>query len=327
MTISISQSAHDELFEEMTAVEPTYHPDIEDDRDFMGNFPPLMGQGYWRTIHLRDGLIVTLGRLNLHDLVRSAQPEAATADLEFHIHLSGIHENDGDLLSAGQYCLYGSGLAPKAEFELSDRQPFLEVQVQMRVDVLRSFIGNAEGELPTALQPWLRSPAQPRYRYFGMASPAMQLAAHQMLRCGFQALPKRMFLEGKALELLGLAAAVEMANYGGERPPKFQPDLLDRVHHARDILRQQLDNPPSLGELARLVGLNDCTLKQEFRQVFGTTVFGYLHDYRMQQAQKTLEMGDWSVGEVARMVGYTNLSAFSRAFTKQFGASPKNYRR
>ena len=326
MTISISQSAHDELFEEMTAVEPTYHPDIEDDRDFMGNFPPLMGQGYWRTIHLRDGLIVTLGRLKLHDRVKSARPEAIEAYLEFHLHLSGIHETDGDLLSAGQYCLYGSGLVPKAKFELSDRQPFLEVLVHMRADVLRCFIGNSEGELPTALQPWLRSPAQPRYSYFGTATPAMQLVAWQMLQCGFQALPKRMFLEGKSLELLGLAAAIEMARQEGERP-LLQPDLLDRIHHARDILRQQLDNPPSLSELARLVGLNDCTLKQEFRQVFGTTVFGYLHDYRMQQAQQSLGMGGWSVGEVARMVGYTNLSAFSRAFTKQFGASPKNYRR
>ncbi len=79
----------------------------------------------------------------------------------------------------------------------------------MRVDVLRSFIGDSEGELPTALQPWVRSVEQRCYRQFGTATPAMQLVARQMLRCGFQGLPKRMFLEGKSLELLGLAAAAE----------------------------------------------------------------------------------------------------------------------
>lgn len=323
MTLSISQSAYDELCDEMSAVEPTYHPDPADADDFMGEFPPLIGQGYWRTIQLREGLHLTLGHLQLHDRVQSAQPEGPEGYLEFHLHLSGIHENDGDLLGAAQYCLYGSGLMPKASFDLSDQQPFLEVQVHMRADVLRSFIGNADGELPTALLPWVRSLEQPRYAYFGTAIPAMQLAARQIFRCGFQSLPKRLFLEGKALELLGLAAATEIGRHGGDRP-SVQPDLLDRVHHARDILRQRLDHPPNLGELARLVGLNDCTLKQEFRRVFGTTVFGYLHDYRMKQARQTLEMGTWTVGEVARMVGYTNLSAFSRAFSKRFAINPRD---
>jgi AraC-like DNA-binding protein len=323
MIITISQSAYDELFEEMTAVEPTYHPDPQDAWDFMGNFPPIMGRGYWRKIQLRDGLQLILGHLQLHDRVQSAQPEEPDEYVKLHLHLSGIHENDGNLLEAGQYCLYGSGLMPKAAFDLLDRQPFLEVQIFIRADVLRAFIGNPDGELPTALQPWGRSPEQPYYTHFGTAIPAMQWAARQMLRCRFQSMSKRLFLEGKALELLGLVAAAEMARNQSDRP-SLQPDLLDRVHHARDILRQRLDNPPSLGELSRLVGLNDCTLKREFRQVFGKTVFGYLHDYRMKQARQALEIGNLSVGEVARMVGYTNLPAFSRAFSKRFDINPRN---
>ncbi len=323
MTLSISQSAHDELMDEMDAIEPTYHPDPDDDRDFMGSFPPLLGQGYWRTIELRDGLSVTLGHLQLNDRVLSAQPEEAEDYLEFHLHVSGTHQNDGDWLGAGEYCVYGSGAMPNAPFELLDRDPFLEVQVLMRADLLRSFIGDSEGELTTALQPWVRSPDMSRYAYFGTATPAMQLAARQMLRCNFQGVSKRLFLEGKSLELLGLAAAVEMARTEGERLP-IPLDLLDRIHHARDILHQQLDNPPSLGGLAKLVSLNEYSLKQGFRQVFGTTVFGYLHDYRMQQARQTLELGTWKVGEVARMVGYTNLAAFSRAFSKRFNIPPSD---
>jgi hypothetical protein len=100
MTLSISQSAHDELMDEMAEIEPTYHPDLDDDRDFMGSFPPLLGQGYWRTIlqrrgyanELRDGLSVTLGQLQLHGRVLSAQPEAHEDYLEFHLHLSGTHQ-------------------------------------------------------------------------------------------------------------------------------------------------------------------------------------------------------------------------------------------
>jgi AraC-like DNA-binding protein len=102
-----------------------------------------------------------------------------------------------------------------------------------------------------------------------------------------------------------------------------QPDLLDRVHYARDILHQRLDNPPNLGELAQLVGLNECTLKREFRSCFGKTIFKYLHDYRLERALQALIVGDRSVKEVARMVGYHNLAAFSRAFSKQFNINPR----
>ncbi|MEG3850559.1 AraC family transcriptional regulator [Microcoleus sp. herbarium19] len=323
MTLSISQSAHDQMFDEMSAVEPIYHPDPTDTQDFMGQFPPLMGKGYWRTIRLRDGLEVTLAHLQVHDRILTAEHERVEAYLEFHIHLSGIHENEGNLLGPGQYSLCGIGLMPKLPLDISDRQPFLEVQIYIREDVLRSFIANCEGELPPALQPWVGSPDRPRYACFAKATPAMQVVAREMLRCSFQGLPKRMILEGKCVEMLGLAAAAEMTRHHNDRPPR-QLDLLDRLHHARDILRQQLDNPPNLAELARLVGLNECTLKQGFRKEFGTTAFGYLYDYRMQQARQALELGDWSVGEVARMVGYTNLAAFSRAFSKRFNLPPRD---
>jgi AraC-like DNA-binding protein len=323
MTISISQPVYDQLYDEMIEVEPTRHPDPQDKQDFMGRFPPELGEGSWRTIALRDGLEVTLGSLQMHDHLLTSHPAFETDWLELHLHLSGFHELGGNGIGAGQYGLYGSGLLPQMPLDTSDQQAFWEVNVWMRADVLRSFMGDADGELPTALQLWVRPVEERGYRRFGTATPAMRLAARQMLRCGLQGLPKRMFLEGKALELMGLAAATELDQYGSALPIT-QPDVLDRVHHARDILQQRLDQPPSLGELARLVGLNDCTLKQQFRQVFGTTVFGYLHDYRMRQAQQMLETGAWKVEEVAGMTGYGDMSAFGRAFRKRFGMRPRD---
>lgn len=86
---------------------------------------------------------------------------------------------------------------------------------------------------------------------------------------------------------------------------------------------QRLANPPSLMSLARQVGLNDRKLKQGFRQVFGTTAFGYLHNHRMEQARSLLLENQLSVTAVAHSVGYTNLCAFSTAFRKKFGVSPR----
>jgi AraC-like DNA-binding protein len=207
--------------------------------------------------------------------------------------------------------------------DVCDREAFWEVMVEIRMDVLRSFIGDSNGELPPVLQPWMRSFDQPWYCRFDTATPAMQLAARQLLRCGFQGLPKRLFLEGKALELLSLVAQAEMERHGQGHLPT-PDDVVDRVQAARALLLKRLENPPSLTDLAHLVGLNDYTLKQGFRRMFGKTVFGYLHDYRLEQAQHLLANGELSVTEVATAIGFDR-SYFSTAFRKKFHLTPKQY--
>ncbi|MCG9887175.1 MAG: AraC family transcriptional regulator [Cyanobacteria bacterium] len=164
---------------------------------------------------------------------------------------------------------------------------------------------------------------------------AMRLVLHQMLHCPFEGAMRHMYFEGKSIELLTLGLDQARAQAVGSPPhPQGQATALsprdfedDRIHRARDILLQNFQNPPSLKELAYRVGINDCTLKRRFKQVFGTTVFGYLYDYRMEQARRWLLEQPWSVTEVARRVGYTNLCAFSTAFRKKFGVSPRSLQR
>jgi AraC family transcriptional activator of pyochelin receptor len=83
-----------------------------------------------------------------------------------------------------------------------------------------------------------------------------------------------------------------------------------------------MKQPPSLMELARQVGLNDFKLKMGFRRVFGKTVFGYLHELRMERSRLLLEEGKMNVKEVSYAVGYMDSGRFSDAFKKQFGVRP-----
>jgi AraC-like DNA-binding protein len=132
----------------------------------------------------------------------------------------------------------------------------------------------------------------------------------------------------QGLELIAILIAheTEIRN-GSSNPQPLKPDVVDRIYHAREILLQRLDNPPSLNQLARQVGLNECTLKRGFRSCFGTTVFGYLRNYKLEQARQLLEAGDMKVTEIARAVGYTSRSPFAAAFRKQFGMNPKEYQK
>ena len=85
--------------------------------------------------------------------------------------------------------------------------------------------------------------------------------------------------------------------------------------------------PPTLAELARQSQINECALKRGFRQVFGTTVFGYLHNYRLEYARQLLDQGTKTVIGVAHTVGFASRSSFARAFRKKFGVNPAQYLR
>ncbi len=95
-----------------------------------------------------------------------------------------------------------------------------------------------------------------------------------------------------------------------------------KLNEAKDILLNNLENPPSLKELSEQIGLNTTTLKREFKAVFGIPVFKYLHNERLSTAHKLIQEQNATVQEAAWSVGYDSLGSFSNAFEKKFGYRP-----
>jgi AraC-like DNA-binding protein len=154
----------------------------------------------------------------------------------------------------------------------------------------------------------------------------MQMVLHQILHCPYQGTIKQMYLEGKVLELAALQfSQFTEADRSSEHEAVLKADDIERLYHAREILMHQFEHPPSILSLARQVGLNDFKLKQGFRQLFGTTVFGYLREHRLEQAHLLLAEGQLSIQQVARAIGYTHAGYFATAFKRKFGVSPKAY--
>ncbi|MEM9817476.1 MAG: AraC family transcriptional regulator [Cyanobacteria bacterium P01_D01_bin.6] len=158
--------------------------------------------------------------------------------------------------------------------------------------------------------------------------PWMQTAAKQILDCPFQGVVRQLYLESKAIELISLYLHQCSINvHPNTLPPQLCSEEIERVYLAKEILLANLEHPPSLLELAQRVGLNDCKLKRGFRQLLGTTAFGYLYQQRMEKARDLLKVDTMNITEVAAVVGYTNPSAFGAAFKRRFGTTPSAYRR
>jgi AraC-like DNA-binding protein len=148
----------------------------------------------------------------------------------------------------------------------------------------------------------------------------------QIYNCHYQGAFYNIYLESKSMELI-LRLLWETAE---SREPKisdrFIPDH-DKacIFRARDILIKAVDTPPSLKALAQKAGINDTKLKRGFRQMFGTTVFGYLRKYRMEQAEKILSQGTMNVDETAYTLGFHDTAHFIRQFRQHYGTTPGTY--
>ena len=66
---------------------------------------------------------------------------------------------------------------------------------------------------------------------------------------------------------------------------------------------------------------------RNFKKVYGVSPKQYLLNIRMNNAQNLLETTDYTVAEIAAIVGYDNSLYFSRIYHKQKGQAPSDYRK
>jgi AraC-like DNA-binding protein len=133
---------------------------------------------------------------------------------------------------------------------------------------------------------------------------------------------RSLFLESNALSLV-----IEVARLLKEKQhltALIGKRHYDRVMQARDILDASLAAPPKTVDLARQVGINVTSLRANFRTVFGTTIFGYIRDQRLEMARLLLLEYGLKVAEAGYKVGFSNPAAFAAAYRRHFGHPPSH---
>lgn len=91
-------------------------------------------------------------------------------------------------------------------------------------------------------------------------------------------------------------------------------------------LSQNLNNPPTVEQLARLVGTSEKRLSRAFREDLGQTVFEYLRDERLRIAQRLLGQTPLSIANIAEEIGFSSAANFATAFRERFQMTPSTYR-
>lgn len=275
-------------------------------------------------VELRDGISLILSNIDpLEDCAfHHVEPEDVFA-IAFHVKGGSRFDMDGRTFETLPLEVH-AGAAPRASTStfILPAHGFRTVSLRFAPDAaadlldrhglkgsgLSTMIDQARSEVSTAR--------------LGTLDPASVAIIDAMFEAPIGGAGRSLFLESCALGLLAAQVDALAPKTRLSSTPLIERGLVE----ARAYLDAHLDAPPSILQLARIVGINDFKLKRMFKAAFGTTIYGYVRQRRMERAAADLYAG-LSVANVAARVGYECPRCFAGAFRRHFGVLPSEVMR
>jgi AraC-like DNA-binding protein len=151
------------------------------------------------------------------------------------------------------------------------------------------------------------------------------IVLNQMFQQSMDSTMYTLYLRGKVFELMSLYFSKDKEMDVEQCPFLADDNNIKKIKLAKEIMISRMIEPPTLTELSNEVDISLKKLKQGFKQVYGSSVYSFLLDYKMQTSKRLLSSGSYNVNEVALKVGYSTATHFINAFKKKFGTTPKKY--
>lgn len=278
-----------------------------------------------------DGIHINDGKLTMNENIR-IRMESFDPIIEMHFSLSGTSNvsfadtKQQMTFDARRHNIFymphfdgfletGKQKDPNHAFEIHLTEDYFKKILNTECSVLNSFAEKTEKQEMIMLS-----------RHHLYITAQMDAVVKEIIHCKKKGAIRRLFIESKVLELLALQIEQYESTYLKKACTCLKEYDLNKIHHARFLVEKHISNPYSLGELSKLTGLNEFKLKSGFKELFGNTVFGYLHELRMEEAKRLLLDARMPIAEVAEYCGYEYVQHFTTAFKKKHGITPGKYR-
>ena len=123
-----------------------------------------------------------------------------------------------------------------------------------------------------------------------------------------------------------LASLRSLAGRIDKQRPDSRFALAQRLDRAHRYMLSHLDRTLELDELAAVATMSKFEFCRAFHRAFGQPPLTAHRRARLQRAASLIRHSDRTATEVAEQLGFSELANFSRAFRKQFGCPPGQYR-
>jgi AraC-like DNA-binding protein/mannose-6-phosphate isomerase-like protein (cupin superfamily) len=251
-----------------------------------------------------------------------------------HLTIDGPAQSDTVTLNAGDFALIpaarsfatssldrlpprvGEGVtAPIAAMEGGARVGDPKGAVDVRMLVGNCVMGSPDAALLLPLLPtWVHVRGEPRL------STLVQLLGDETRTDR----PAREIVMTRLLEVLLIEALRSSASTAAS--PGLVRALSDpKLALALRLMHAQPSVPWSVAQLAREAAMSRSAFFDRFSRAVGVAPMAYLQAWRMAMAKQLLRQREVAIAEIAERVGYSSVSAFGVAFTRNVGVPPGRY--
>jgi AraC-like DNA-binding protein len=281
-----------------------------------------LGKGYYKEIYF-EGVHIGFGSAILREKMQVCF-ESDFETIEMHFSLKGkstaIAENFDQKVSFETHqhnLVYTNSMCGKMNWE-SDQ--FQLCEINLSPSFFKKFITQETALFDTFRNNIEKGKSSLLSIKNNHATHQMYQIIYEIMHCQREGIFKRMFLEAKVIELLLLQ--LEQFSSAPISSPSLKKSDIEKIYSVREFMLHNLDSANSLIDLAHQVGTNEFTLKKGFKELFGTTVFAFWNDIKMEQARSLLLEQNINITEIAHIMGYKNQRNFSAAFKKKYGIVP-----
>ena len=168
--------------------------------------------------------------------------------------------------------------------------------------------------------------ANQKYYYENKISNPIFLVLNELKRFDINSSTKNLFLKAKIYELFSHLYNRNRDLNIEQCPFLTNEENFKKIKKAKDIIIENMTNPPSLVELSEEINLSLKKLKEGFKKIYGKPVYQFLIEYKMELAKKLLSDNNYNVNEVSLKLGYSTASHFITAFKNKYGLTPKSFK-
>lgn len=288
--------------------------------------PETVGEGYFRRIVVKPSLRLSVSDMTFHKRITMGEKQGSSLySLAFCLGEGFLWRVEGNPkreygIACGESCIFNrnQGISISSHYPGSR---FWGIYVEFDLDIIAGFMQH-RGKDHAGKNLF----AGRNFLCNGKISPGIRLILNDMINCRYREQLKKIYLEGKILELVAVYLDETVFEDGARASAgKFSAYDREALYTARKILDENLATPPTLGKLAKMICLNEYKLKTGFKELFGLPVHAYIIDKRMELARLLIEEKQLLVTEAAPLVGYNDLSYFAERFRGKYGVNPSQY--
>jgi AraC-like DNA-binding protein len=286
--------------------------------------PKDKGKGYLRGFLLSNSLSMMIRNCELNEDLLTIRTFGKLPSDRIMISFNNIFPSKDDVQEISNIKELPSVQIGKGQLNFEMFYPsftkFRSIRLNIAVENLKELVGEQKdhsilSEILDSNQPLL---------FEEFVSPQLQKVAMEIIENNIPESLHIFYFRLKAEELICLLFA-ELYKRKTTSLHALNEIDVQMIYLIRDNMFLHLDSPPVLAEMAESARMSVSKIKRLFKQIFGTSIFNYYQNFRMQEAARLLREKKLTVSEVGYQMGFTNLSHFSKVFEEHIGMKPKKY--